>query len=240
MMKGTVRLAFSCCLLHPLVSSALDLKHGTIPVQVGFFAPNQGQSQNVDIQGLIGNQYTVNHNQGTNGLVGVGYFVDGLEKDRVQLSYGLNGYYFGPASVTGTIIQEHLFTNLAYRYQIQNTPIYFAAKAKVKNNSEKYNIIFDAGIGPNFMRTSQYTEASLTDYSVAASNSFASKNNVAFTAMGGVGLRLNNVFGKAPVECGYRFFYLGQGRLGINNNQILNAIKTGDTYANALVCSVNV
>ena len=58
--------------------------------------------------------------------------------------------------------------------------------------------------------------------------------------MAGIGLRLNNIFDKAPLECGYRFFYLGQGQLKMNDNQLLNTVKTGNTYANAIICSVTV
>jgi len=69
-------------------------------------------------------------------------------------------------------------------------------------------------------------------------NAFSSHNNVTFTAMAGVGLKLNNIFGRAPLECGYRFFYLGQGDLSKNTDQLLNTLKTGNNYANALICSV--
>ena len=143
--------------------------------------------------------------------------------------------------VSGNIIQEDSFTNLTYHYNIQHIPIYLAVKAIVKNKNEKYrekyNVIFNAGLGPNFMRTSHYRETPIVDY-IFPDNGFSAKNNVAFTAMAGIGLRIHQVFGKAPLECGYRFFYLGQGQLNIQNNQLLNTIKTGNTYANAILCGI--
>jgi hypothetical protein len=242
MIKNKISILLCCTLISPVVSHAFDLeslKHGTVPVQLGFFGLSGVKAQNINIQDLIGNQYSVKNNDSTNGLVGIGYYVDGLEKENLQLSYGVTGYYMGKTAVTGYITQEHLFTNLAYQYDIQNAPVYLAAKAKIKNNTDRFNIIFDAGIGPNFMKTSHYNEGPLTNYS-QPDNAFTAHNNVAFSAMGGVGIRLNNVFGKAPLECGYRFFYLGQGQLHANNPLLLNTINTGETYANALVCSVNV
>lgn len=227
------------CLLPSLSCLAFSLKHGKVPVQLGVFTSSQGKNQNINIQGLIGNQYTVDNNKSTNGLFGIGYYVDGLDKEHFQLSYGVNGFYFGKTSINGTVIQEHLFTNLSYKYDINHVPIYFAAKSTVKNNNEAYAITFDAGIGPNFIQTSNYSETPLDSFTVP-DNAFSSHNNVTFTAMAGVGLKLNNIFGRAPLECGYRFFYLGQGDLSKNTDQLLNTLKTGNNYANALMCSVTV
>ena len=50
--------------------------------------------------------------------------------------------------------------------------------------------------------------------------------------------KFNHLFGERPLECGYRFFYLGQGSFNIINNQVTTALNTGNVYANALVCSV--
>lgn len=230
--------ASSLCLL-PLTSFSFTLQHEAIPVQFGAFFPSSGTAQDVNIQGLIGNHYTIKNKSSSNGLFGIGYYVSGLDTDKVHMSYGIDGYYFGTTTVTGFIVQEKLFTNLAYGYHIRNIPIYVAAKGIIKNNNSKYNVTFDAGIGPNFMRTSRYTESALNSFTIPA-NSFSSRDNVAFSVMAGVGARLNNVFGNAPLECGYRFFYLGQGHLNSNNNQILNNLKTGNNYANAVICSLSV
>lgn len=238
-MKIAIKSLLALSLSLPLSCFAFNFKHGTVDVQFGGFTASQGKAQNINIQSLIGNIYTVSNNSQWNGLFGIGYFIDGLDKDLYHLSYGINGYYLGKTSVSGVIYQEHLFANLMYGYTIQNSPIYIAAKALVKNNSEKYNFILDAGIGPNLMKTSHYMETPLNTFTLP-DNGFAAHSNVAFSAMAGVGLRLNNVFGKAPLECGYHFFYLGQGQLAINNNQILNTIKTGNNYANAISCGIAV
>lgn len=179
-----------------------------------------------------------NHSS-SNGLFGLGYYIAGLDKKQFKLFYGINGFYLAGTAVNGTIIQEDEFTNLNYSYRVQHIPIYFGAKAIIKNTNPKYNATVDAGIGPNFMRVYNYTESPLNDYTIP-SNGFASHTNVAFSAMAGVGLRLNQVFGQAPLECGYRFFYLGQGQLSINNNQLLNNVKTSNVFGNALLCSITV
>lgn len=216
---------------------AFDLRHGEVHVQAGGFVSNQGTEQNINIIDLIGNQYTVHNHNHSNGLFGIGYFIPGLERDQFNLLYGINGFYMGNTSVSGTIVQEHLFTNLAYNYKIQNTPLYAAVKANIKSNSELYNVILDAGIGPNFMRTSEYSETPLDIFTIP-DNAFRGQNQTTFSATAGISIRLNQFLGKAPVEFGYRFYYLGRGQLQINNSQIVNTLTTGDVYANAIMCAV--
>ena len=220
-------------------SYAFDLKQVEIPVQLGFFESNPGQAEHINIQGLIGNQYTITSNQTESALIGTGLFIPGLDTDLFKLSYGINGFYFGKTSVYGNIIQENVFTNLSYQYTIQHVPVYLAAKAKIKTSSEKYKVILDAGLGPNWMNVSHYNETSL-DGITLPDNIFSSHSTVVFSATAGVGLRVNNVFGTIPLECGYRFFYLGQGHLNSRTNQVLNTLSTGENYANALICSVTV
>lgn len=215
------------------------LRHGHTVVQLGGYWSSQGEAQDISIRYLFGNHYTVSSHGSRNGLVGLGYYIDGLDKNLFELLYGINGFYLAKTSVSGTIIQEDDFANLSYNYKIQQVPIYFAAKAIIKNKSQKYNVTLDAGIGPNFMHAYHYREASLTDY-IIPNNSFASRNNVALSAMAGIGLRLNRILGQAPLECGYRFLYFGQGNLAMNNNQLLNTLKTGNTFGNAILCSITV
>ena len=241
--KRTLSAAFGLSLPFSVMAFDLNLdwKHGSVPIQLGGFWSSQGQAQNININGLIGNQYTanVNHHNQANGLFGTGYYINGLDRDRFQLAYGINAYYLAKTSVAGSITQEHTYTNLNYSYNIENFPVYLAAKAIVKTNNDKYNVTFDAGIGPNFMRASGYNETPLNNYTIP-DNAFAAHTSTTFTANIGAGIRLNNIFGKAPLECGYRFFYLGQGQLSENNNQLLNTIKTGDVYANAIMCAVTI
>jgi hypothetical protein len=237
MMRLNNKPILSFCLSFPLSCFAAHVLHGEVPIQVGVFNASQGKAQNINIVDLIGNHYTVNNHNMTNGLVGLGYFIKGYTAERYQINYGINGFYFGKAPVSGTIVQEQLFTNLSYNYSIKHLPVYLAAKAIVNNNSSRYNVTLDAGVGPNFMQVGHYSEMPLNDFSLP-DNGFTANNSLAFSATAGIGLRLNNTFGKAPLECGYRFFYLGQGQLNINNTQIVNTIKTGNTYANAFICSV--
>ncbi|MBI2785144.1 MAG: hypothetical protein HYX60_02075 [Legionella longbeachae] len=233
------------CLAMPLscmagtMSNVGSSKFWSVPIQGGFFGASQGKAQHIDIENLIGNHYTVDNNSQISGLAGIGLYFNGYSREHIQLSYGLNLFYLGQTTVRGDIIQEDLFTNLSYQYNIQNLPLYAAAKAIIDTNNPKYNITVDAGIGPNFMWTSGYRERPLVNFSVP-DNAFKGASSATFSLTAGVGLRLNNVLGPMPIELGYRFFYLGKGNLSRENDQYLNTLNTGDTYANALVCSITI
>lgn len=220
-------------------SFAFKLRQGAIPIQVGGFISSPGITQDIYINGLVGNRYSVSNDTPAGWLVGLGYYLDGLDKNHVHLSYGVNAFYLNLRAIKGNIAQEHLYTNLAYSYNIETVPIYLASKATIKNNNEKYNFTIDAGFGPNFMHTNHYKETPLNIYTTP-DNAFSSHTGTTFTAMAGIGVRFKNIIDKAPLECGYRFFYLGQGQLQAINNQLLNTIKTGHMYANALLCSITV
>ena len=69
---------------------------------------------------------------------------------------------------------------------------------------------------------------------------YSGRTTAAFSAMAGVGIQMNNVFGHAPLECGYRFFYLGQGNFNKLSNQLINTLSTGNSYANALLCTLTI
>jgi hypothetical protein len=219
--------------------SLYDWRHGHTVVQLGGYWGTAGDEQNISIRYLRGNHYTVTSNTSRNGLFGLGYYVDGLDKDRFHLDYGINGFFLAKTHVSGEIVQEQLFTNLAYSYAIQHIPIFFGAKALVKNKLNRYNLTLNAGIGPNFMRLNHYQETPLNNFTIP-DNGFSSHTQVAFAAMAGFGVRLNHFFGQAPLECGYRFFYLGQGQLHMNNIQLLSTVKSGNSFGNALLCSITV
>jgi len=142
--------------------------------------------------------------------------------------------------VSGVIVQEQLFTNLAYQYNISHLPVYAAAKASINTKKENLDVIIDAGIGPNFVSARQFEDRSLDGGFTLPNHAFTGKTRVAFSAMGGVGLRINQAFGQYPVELGYRFFYLGDSKLTPRTNQILNNLKTGTNTAQALVITVTV
>ncbi len=220
------------------VSSAFK---GHFLAQIGGYSAIQGKAQTIHMtENLIGNRYTVTtHNQG-NGLVGLGYLLDGpVIQGRFPISYGIDAFFLGQTSVRGYIIQEEEFTNLSYRYKVQHIPLYFVAKTVLDTKVEKVKLAFDAGIGPNFMSASHYKEEALAAF-VIPDRAFSGRNNTTFAATVGASLRYVNSPDSIPLECGYRFFYLGQGKFQTNNEQVLNTVKTGDNYANAFVCTVTI
>jgi len=240
-------LLLSLTLLHSEVTLAQQvpalfsvLKQGHVAFQVGGYWSTQGKAQHIDINGLIGDDFTVTKHDGSNGLVGLGYFVEGQELNRVQLSYGINLFYLPETSVSGTVVQEDLFSNLSYGYHVTHYPIYAAARAKTDLPINHLALTVDAGIGPNFMHTDGFVEHSLDGGITLPDNAFSGHTTATFSATAGIGLQLAKVFGEMPLECGYRFFYLGQGRFSKKTDQIINSLHTGAAYANAVVCAVRI
>lgn len=207
-------------------------------LSVGGFYSSLGKSQNIDIQGNITNQYTVTHTQNYNALVGLGYYVktDDVNRFNMKMAYGINAYYLANTSVKGHVIQDDVYTNLSYQYNVTHFPVYIAAKA-IFENATPYNMTLDAGVGPNFMIPSGYHEKSLSPYAVA-DKPFIGQSNATFSAMAGIGIRLKDAIAHLPLECGYRFYYLGQGSLTANSNQILDPLRTNNIYTNALLCTI--
>ncbi|MFI4919109.1 MAG: hypothetical protein ACHP65_06100 [Legionellales bacterium] len=220
--------------------SRFSPKNAQIPIQFGVFASRQGKSQDINMVDLIGDHFAVHKDNNINGLVGLGYYVNGYDSKYYELAVGVNAYYLAQQSVRGTVTQEQLFTNLAYGYAVTNYPIYLAAKAALKNASDNYNVTLDLGLGPNIVHTSNFGETSIDGGVTLPDMAFSGRTRTAFSATAGMGLRLNNVFRNMPLECGYRFFYLGAGGFNTINSQILSDFKAGNAYANALICSVTV
>lgn len=207
--------------------------------QLGWFTATQGKSQHVDIEGLIGDDFSVHKSSDQNVLVGAGYFFEGLEIAQTSLLYGINAFYLAPTQVKGDVTQEDLFTNLSYRYYRTNYPIYFAAKALV-HWDQCNDVVIDLGIGPNIISTHGFKERSLDGgITIPDAHIFAGKTVVAFSATAGLGWRLNNLLGSVSLEIDYRFFYLGQGELKKNNSQLRNTLRTGNSYGNALFLSIS-
>ena len=214
--------------------------NGHLHLQGGFFsAKSQTGTQNISIPGLIGEQFTINDQNKINGLGGIGYFVSGSQKSNLNLSYGLNIYYLAQSSVSGDVYQEHLFNNLGYEYNITNIPIYASLQSEIKTPSDRFSIIFDMGIGPNIIQT-EFSETSLDGGVTLPEHFFGNKTNVQFTAMGGIGARINHAFDPFQFGCGYRFFYLGNPEFNnLTNNQV-TTLTSNVNYAHALVCEVKV
>lgn len=213
--------------------------HEFIP-QVGAYFGSYGKAQLVDIADLNGNWYTLNKSSPSSVLVGAAYYIDALSRQTYNLQVGLDVFYLPNGSVDGYINleQQPQNQNLSYSYTVQNIPLYFSAKAKTNELNKRFDLIFDVGIGPNFIRTSGYQESPLNTFTLANNQIFSDHNNVSFSAMAGVSARIYNLFGNLPLECGYRFMYLGQGKLATNNSQLLNTLTTGDNYANTIACGV--
>jgi hypothetical protein len=216
---------------------SLDFIQGHLVFEAGVYSATQGKTQYIPIQGLIGDRFNVTKSNDYNALFGLGYYIDGFQTDRLSLDYGINAFYLAPTKVFGTIDQELLFTNLAYGYEVKNSPIYAAAKAHVKTSATQLALTLDAGLGPNFLKTTNYRDWPLDEMTLP-DNAFFGRSNVTLSAMAGIGLQFTPAQGHAPIECGYHFFYLGEGGFNARCNSILNTLKTGNNYAQALVCSV--
>lgn len=200
------------------------------------FSATQGNAQHINIQDLIGNDYTLNKRRADpNSLLGLGYFVNIADKKAWHFAYGLSAFYFAKTTVAGNIIQESLFQNLSYQYHISHFPIYVTVKTIVNHSSDKSAITLDAGIGPNIMMTSDYHTNSLDGGITLQDHTFSGQSCLTLSATAGVSIRLNKILGSMPIELGYRFFYLGKGSLHAETNQTLNTLRTGSVYANALL-----
>jgi hypothetical protein len=212
---------------------------GEFVLQAGWFWASQGKSQHIDIDGLIGSDFKVKKSHDQNALIGVGYYLNGLDWYQVTLQYGINAFYLAPMKVKGHIKQENLFNNLAYHYTRTNYPIYFATKALIHCGCD-YDLVIDLGIGPNIVSTRRYHERSLDDGITNPSHPFSGKIVATFSATAGVGWRINNLFENCSLEIDYRFFYLGQGELKKVNNKVRNTLRTGTSYGNAIVVTMSI
>ena len=235
--KVIILLSFLAC-LHPLAALANCCGEGVL--HLGWFTSKQGKSQHIAIEGLIGDDFRVSKSTDQNFLVGVGYYLKGYDTCQVNLRYGINAFYLAPTRVRGDVTQEDLFTNLSYHYSRTNYPIYFAAKALIPCGSA-YAIVVDLGMGPNIMRTSHFKERSLDGgITLPDAHLFSGKSSVVFSATAGLGWRMNSFFENHSLEINYRFFYLGHGELKKGNDQVINTLRTGNSYANALFFTLSI
>ncbi|MBA2652824.1 MAG: hypothetical protein H0U73_11225 [Tatlockia sp.] len=213
---------------------------GELSFSVGYFDARAGKEQHIDIETLVGNDYTVDKKSDDNYLLGLGYLIHGRDFNSFSLDYGVKAFYLAQTHVEGVIVQEDIFTNLSYRYSVTHVPIYAMARATLKRPSSNYALTLDAGIGPNIMRTHSYFENSLDGGITIPDNAFFGHTNTEFSATVGAGIKLNNLISSASIELGYRFFYLGQGEFRTNNSQILTSLKTNDCYAHAVVLTISI
>ncbi len=217
------------------------LRQGKFLFQVGEFEAHQGYKQFIGIQSLIGDRFTVTKHNDFNFLLGVGYFLPlpALCRDNIDVSYGLNAFYLAETEVKGNVIQENMFENLSYQYKVSNLPIYFDVKALINTKANWPKVSLDAGIGPNIIFSQDFQENSL-DGVTLPDHAFDSHTTADFSATLGAGLVFEHVWCSIPVEIDYRFFYLGQGRFEKASSQLSKDLRTGHSYANALILSISI
>lgn len=216
------------------------LKQSHLILQLGGYWRNASSEQYIHIDDLIGDRFTVLDTKPKNGLFGVGYFIDGQEHTHFKMSYGLNWFYLPQTRTAGMVFQENEFRNFSYDYNITQYPLYIVAKSIINTDFSNHHLALNMGIGPNFMKTSDFQQHAILSNNITPIPVpiFSGKTNTVFSATAGAGIQVANVFGKAPLECGYQFFYLGQGKFNILNDQVKNTLKTGQLYANAVMCSI--
>jgi len=197
-----------------------------------------GQSQQVSVNLMPSANYTLASRQYWNGILGLS-LLDDRQFLQKNMSYGLSAFYFFPSTVSGNIYQAGAFNNLSYSYLVYNIPIYATAKTILEVPKLPMPIFFDIGIGPNFLLTSKYSEAIINPQSLP-DNAYSSSTNVSFSITAGLGVRNDKILPGHPLECGYRFFYLGSSQLTIHNNQYLNELGTGNVFSNSLICSLKI
>jgi len=214
-----------------------NLPPGHLILTAGGFSAHQGSSQHIGITGLIGDHFTVSQHNDQNGLLGLGYFLDGIRNDHYNILYGLNAFYLMNTNVFGDVVQENQFTNLSYRYSITNWPVYLAEKTLIPL-SDHCQLVIDLGVGPNFIQSDDFIENSTDGGITLPDNAYSGQTSVAFSATAGIGFQINDLPGLLPIEVAWRFFYLGQGYLHKDNAQLARELSTGNSYANALTVSI--
>lgn len=207
-------------------------------LSIGYFQSHQGNTQYIPIRDLLGNDYTITRQNDHNMLLGVGILRQGFEKNNIRFSYGLRAQYLAKTTVQGQVIQERMFPNLAYEYQVTHLPIYATGKLTLKHPSKNAALTLDAGVGPNILATQNYRDYSIDGGVTLPDNAFLRHRTTTLSASAGIGIQFTPFAQANPIELGYRFFYLGQGALKPRTDQILSSLKTGNIYANALVCTL--
>ncbi len=219
------------------------LEQSSLTMQLGGYWRTPGHQQHINIESLIGDNFVPSSavsKQDSNGLVGVGYFIDAQNTGPHKISYGLNWFYLAPTTIAGVVYQENLFDNLTFSYKTTHFPLYAVAKSTSLIPGLQQEMTFNLGIGPNFMRANHFNEQAIPNGDALSipEQIFSDHTSTTFSATAGLGIKFNNVLGKTPLECGYQFFYLGQGNLKIANDQVLNSLHTGSLFANALICAI--
>lgn len=219
----------------------LRARHGKIVLFGGGAWLQQGVEQDIMITDGIADSFSVNSKNFGNGIVGVGGYLDALELKDNHFTFQYTGSIFVLPSTTisGLVTQEGLVSNLSYRYSVTYLPSFVGLKFTNKPVTGWYHATIDVGLGVDTIFTQNFQETSLTPYTVP-DTLFSDNTSYSFAATVGFGLKVRPNIGAITTEIGYRFFYLGQGNLAINNMLVKNALQTGYNYANALICTVEI
>ena len=156
------------------------------------------------------------------------------------MAYGLNFLYLARTRVAGVELQEAFpEPNLAFSYRVTHYPVYVVSKATFETPWNNKNITVDVGLGPNFMKTTDFQQLPLNDYT-EANQDFAGKSSTTLSLTTGISMQFKQALLPAPVviEIGYRFFYLGEGKFLSLNSQNLGTLNTGQNIANAVILSL--
>ncbi len=215
-------------------------KKGYFLIQGGLYWSNQGISQNMPIEDLVGDYFNVTQHQSENGLLGIAYYQPRFQVSQFSFDLGLQAFFLAKTRVSGSITQEDTFTNLNYRYSVTHYPIYGMAQYSIPSKPSSFSFLFDIGLGPNILITNNYINYPTNSFTLADPN-FDGTTQVTLSATTGLRIRFNELFhGTLPVECGYRFFYLGNGYLTPTTEQFLRHLKTGASYGHAAICGVKI
>lgn len=226
-------------------TSQLSTNYGNLILQFGGFSTYES-SKHVYIEANDGDYFNISNHYRENFLLGLGYLINGPDETTIfgcqtfKTQYGVNAFYLPRITVKGNVIQEQEFNNLSFKYSVTNYPIYLAAKGIFNTNDDRYKFTLDLGLGPNIIHASNFNEKSLDGGHTIPDNIFSNHTSVALSGTFGLGIRFENTFGNIPLECGYRFFYLGQGHFKAIHSDLNNTLETGNGYTNALLCSVAV
>jgi|SRR5579862_1103657 len=225
-------LAYECC----------DWKSGKMAFQLGAAFNYAGESKHIGINGLIGDYFSVHSHTDTTIIAGLGYYLNGPALSWADTKFGLNAFYIPSTNVSGIVTQEGVYNNLSFEYNVTSLPILFDAKAEIHTDNAYFTPTIDIGIGPNVLSTSGFSEGSLDHGVTLPDNIFKSNTEITLGASLGAGVKFNkvNLGAKSTLECGYRFYYLGNGSLAKANGQVQNSLDTGNVYSNTLLCTLSV
>lgn len=223
-------------LTMPVAEACHPFDHYFIVQGGEFYSQRNHHPQDIAIEGLTVDHFTVNKHYDWNFLLGLGFFGEGFDWRNMIFWYGIDAFYLAPVRINGSIIQEQLpTTTLLYQYEITNWPLYAMLRTSIHSYCN-LDFVFDLGLGVNFLETSVVNEKTLQNVPIQ-NGLFLGETNAVFSATLGLSMAFS-YWHSAPIEIGYRFFYLGNGTFKRNTNQALNTLTTGYNYANALVLSI--